>query len=217
MGLSEIVSTLYQLLTNPNIAFLLLVVGLWSAIFAIFVPGTGLPEAGAVIFLALAAVGFMALPVTLIGLLLIALSVILYMVELKAQTHGALLLSGAVVMGLGALFLINTSDNPSRVGISWPMALGVPAVSALLFSFLIAKGLAAQRAPLLQDLRRLVGQRGVTRTSVAREGTVYVSGEEWSATAEAPIPANTDVVVTERRGLTLKVAAAQPPRAPAVQ
>ncbi|MCC7361170.1 MAG: hypothetical protein IT317_16920 [Anaerolineales bacterium] len=204
MGFSELATGVYQLLTNPNVAFMLLVLGLWSAVFAIFVPGTGLPEASAVLCLALAAVGLVALPVNLLGLLLIALAMALAVVELKVQTHGALLLTSAFVMGLGALLLFRVG-GPSTARISWLTVIGVPLVTSALFGLLITKALAAQRAPALQDLRRLIGARGVTRTPVQREGTVYVSGEEWSATAEAPIPPNTDVVVTERDGLTLKV------------
>lgn len=212
MGLSAIATLLYQLLTDPNIAFLLLVVGLWSAVFAIFVPGTGLPEASAVVCLALASVGLLGLPVNLFGLGLIALAMAMYIVELKINSHGVLLLAGALVMGVGALFLFRVGD-PSSARISWVTVLGVPVISALVFGFFISKGLAALRAPAFQDLNRLIGARGVTRTTVAREGMVYVGGEDWSATAEAPIPPNTDVVVMERRGLTLKVAVAGAPPA----
>jgi membrane-bound serine protease (ClpP class) len=210
MGLSDLATVVYQLLTNPNIAFLLLVLGLWSAVFAIFVPGTGLPEASAVICLALAAVGLVGLDVNLLGLLLIALAMALAVVELKAQTHGVLLLTGAFVMGLGALLLFRVGGPVPAARISWLTVIGVPVITSALFGLLITKALAAQRAPALQDLRRLVGARGVTRTPVLRDGTVYVGGEEWSATAEAPIPPNTDVVVTERDGLTLKVTPAAP-------
>ncbi len=212
MGLSALATLLYQFLTDPNIAFLLLVMGLWAVVFAIFVPGTGLPEVGAIVCLALAGVGLLGLPVNLFGLLLIVLAMGLSVADLKLGTHGVLLLAGAVVMGVGALFLFRVGD-PSSARLSWLMVLGVPAVSAVAFGFLISMGLAAQRAPAMQDLRRLIGARGVTRTAVAREGMVYVGGEDWSATAEAPIPPNTDVVVMERRGLTLKVTAASPPAA----
>ncbi len=217
MGLSEFATLIYQLLTDPNIIFLLLVVGLWSAVFSAFVPGTGLPEIGAVLCLSLAAVGLLGAPVNLFGLLFIALSIVLFVVELKVHAHGVLLLIGAFAMALGALFLFRVSD-PSSARISWLTVISVPLVTSLLFGFLITKGLAAQRTPVMQDLHRLIGARGVTRTPVAREGTVYVGGEDWSATAEAPIPPNTDVVVMERRGLTLKVAvAAVVPAAPPVK
>ena len=63
---------------------------------------------------------------------------------------------------------------------------------------------------MLQDLHRLIGARGITRTEVGRQGTVYVGGEDWSATSESKIPPDTDVVVVERSGLRLKVAPASP-------
>jgi len=118
--------------------------------------------------------------------------------------------SGVFARALGALFLFRVTD-PSWAGMSWVTVVSVPLVTSLLFGFLITKGLAAQRTPVFQDPGRLIGARGVTRTPVARAGTVYVEGEDWSATAETPIPPDTDVVVMERHGLTLKVSPAVPP------
>jgi membrane-bound serine protease (ClpP class) len=85
-------------------------------------------------------------------------------------------------------------------------------VTSALFAYVIRKGLAAQRAPALQDLAKLVGATGVARTDIEREGTVYVGGELWSAASEVKIPAGTDVVVLDRHGLVLKVAAAAQPK-----
>jgi membrane-bound serine protease (ClpP class) len=208
--MQALAENLWLLLTDPNIAFLLLVVGLWSIVFAVSVPGTGLPEAIAVICLTLAAVGLVRLPVNVAGLLLLGLALVLLIVEFQVQAHGALLLSGAVAMALGALFLFR-DDTPSPAQVSWVTVLAAPLISTAFFGYLIRKGLAAQRAPAMhtERLRRLIGAQGVSRTPVAREGTVYVDGEEWSATAETPIPAGADVTVVERHGLTLVVRAVE--------
>ncbi len=197
----------WQLITNPNIAYLFLILGLWSTALAITIPGTGLPEAAAVVTLAVAAVGLLNLPVSLLGLGLMALSMVLFAAEARFPAHGALLVTGGIVMGLGGLLLFPNSDR-SAAHLSWITIVAAPLLSTGLFGVLISIGLAAQTRPALQDLRRLIGARGVTRTEVSRQGTVYVAGEDWSATAETKIPPDTDVVVLERLGLRLKIAPA---------
>ena len=199
----------WQLITNPNIAFLFLILGLWSAALAITIPGTGLPEAAAVICLSVAAVGLLNLPATLLGLVLIALSMILFAAEVRFPSHGALLVTGGIVMGLGGLVLF-PSGGPSSERLSWVTIVAAPLFTTGFFGVLISIGLAAQTRPAVQDLRRLIGAHAVTRTEVNREGTIYVAGEEWSATAETKIPPDTDVVVLERLGLRLKIAPAPP-------
>ncbi len=208
--METIAQTAWLVLTDPNISFLLLVVAVWSIAMAVSVPGTGLPEAAAVVCLALALVGLVQLPVSVVGLALIGVALALFIAEFQIQSHGALLLGGAVALGVGALLLF-PADGRSHARLSWVTAISAPVLSTLFFGALVRKGLAAQRAPALQDLRRLVGTTGVTRTPVGREGTVYVAGEEWSATADRPIPPGTDIVVVARRGLVLRVAPA--PRA----
>lgn len=204
MGLELI----WQTLSNPNVSFWLLVLGLWAVVFAVSVPGTGLPETVAVICLGLAAVGLAQLPVTIGGMLLLMLAVVLLILEFQVHAHGVLLFFGMAALALGALFLFR-AGAPSEARLSWLTIVGAPLLSTAAFGFLIRKGLAAQRAPALQNPDQIVGKRGVTRTLVAREGTVYAGGEEWSATAETAIPPETEVVVLAREGLTLKVAEAE--------
>ncbi len=205
--MQALADTLWQLITNPNVAYLFLVLGLWAAVLSVAAPGTGLPETTAVVCLALAAVGLFNLQASLVGLALILLSVGLFVAETHMPSHGALVLAGAIVMGLGGVLLFPSTDR-SPVGLSWITIIAAPLLSSALFGVLISMGLAAQGRPALQDLRRLIGAHGVTRTEVGRQGTVYVAGEEWSATAETKIPPDTDVVVVERAGLRLKVAPA---------
>jgi len=204
MGLEII----WQTLSNPNVAFWLLVLGLWAVVFAVSVPGTGLPETVAVVCLGLAALGLVRLPVAIGGLLLLILAVVLLILEFQMHAHGVLLLFGMVALALGAIFLFRP-EAESEARLSWWTIVGAPLSSSAAFGFLIRKGLAAQRAPVLQNPDQIVGQRGVTRTLVAREGTVYAGGEDWSATADPAIPPETEVVVLAREGLTLKVAKAE--------
>jgi membrane-bound serine protease (ClpP class) len=205
--MQELVNSFFQLLANPNVAYIFLILGLWSVVMSIVVPGTGLHEAAAVVSLSLAAVGLLILPFSWVGLGFIVLSMVLIVAEVHFPSHGALLLIGTILMGLGGVLLFPAGTG-SAAGLSWITVIGAPLISAIVFGFLISLGLAAQARPVLQDLRRLIGASGVTRTEVSREGTVYVAGENWSATAETKIPPDTDVVVLERSGLRLKIAPA---------
>jgi membrane-bound serine protease (ClpP class) len=206
--MQAIAEALWSLLINPNVAYLLLVVGVWAVVLAVSSPGTGLPESLAVVSLALAAVGLTQLPVNLAGLGLIGLALILFILEFQLQAHGALLLGGAVALGVGSLLLFRVEDG-AQAALSWVTVLAVTLSSTALFAFIITKGLAAQRLPPAQDLTRVLGSQGVAQTDVNGQGTVYVAGELWSASAEAKIPAGSKVVVVGREGLWLKVAQAR--------
>ena len=202
--MQTLAETFWALLTDPNIAYLLLVTGVWCVVLAVSIPGTGLPEALAVICLALAAVGLTRLPVSFAGLGLIGLALVLFVLEFRLFAHGALLLGGTIALGAGSLLLFQTQRGEAVL--SWGMVAVVTLTSSGFFAWLVSRGLAAQRLPVAQDLNRVVGARGVARTAVDGEGTVYVAGENWSASAEASIPAGSPVVVVSRDGLRLKVA-----------
>src|SRR6185436_10934823 len=101
--MQALANSAWLLLTDPNVAFTFLVLGLWATVLAVAVPGTGAPEAGAVILLALAAVGLLNLPTSLVGLALMALAMGLFIAEVHWPAHGALLVAGAISMGVGGL------------------------------------------------------------------------------------------------------------------
>ncbi len=198
--------TLLSLLYNPTIAYLLLVVGLWGVVLAASIPGTGLPEAGAVICLVLAAVGLIQLRVNLAGLGLIGLALILFVLEFRLTAHGAFLLGGTLALGIGSLLLFRVEDG-AEAALSWVTVALVTLTSTALFAFIVYRGLAVQKLPPAQDVSRVVGSRGVAQTDVdgTQAGTVYVAGETWSARSEDKIPAGSSIVVVARDGLHLKV------------
>ncbi len=202
--MAALAGTIWLLLTDPTVAYLLLVAGVWAVVLAASIPGTGLPEATAVICLALAAVGLTQLPVNLAGLGLMGLALILFVLEFRLYAHGAFLMGGTVALGVGSLLLFRV-ENGAEAALSWVTVAGVTLTSTALFSFFIWKGLAAQRLPKLQDLSRVVGSRGVAQTDVNGQGAVYVGGETWSAQADDKIPAGSPIVVVARDGLHLKV------------
>jgi len=202
-------NSLWSLLTDPTVAYLLLVIGVWAVVMAASMPGTGIPEGVAVIALALAAVGLTQLPVNIAGLALIGLAVVLFVLEFRLMAHGALLAGGTIVLGVGSLLLFRI-ESGAQAALSWVTVLLVTLTSTAVFAFIVVKGLAAQRLPPAQDLGRVVGRQGVAQTDVngVQAGAVYVAGELWSASADDKIPAGSPIVVVAREGLRLKVAKA---------
>jgi membrane-bound serine protease (ClpP class) len=207
--METLANSLGSLLADPNVAYLLLVIGLWAVVLAATIPGTGLPEGAAVICLALAAVGLIRLPVNLAGLGLIGLAFVLFLLEFRLYAHGAFVLAGTVALAVGSLLLFRV-ESGAEAALSWVTVALATLSSTALFGFFISRGLAVQKMPLAQDLSRVVGSRGVAQTDVdgAQAGTVYVAGEAWSARAEDKIPAGSPIVVVARAGLHLKVAKA---------
>jgi membrane-bound serine protease (ClpP class) len=200
----ELASLLWSVLTDPVVAFLLLAAGVWALVFAVSIPGTGIPEAGAIICLALAFIGLTQLQVNYSGLLLIALAILLFVLEFRLMAHGALLVGGMIAFAVGAVLLFRVTEGAEAL-ISWGTVVVVTGLSTAAFAFVVWRGLAVQRLPVAQDPNRVVGHSGVARTDVDSEGSVQVDGELWSARADEKIPAGSAVTVVKRDGLWLKV------------
>jgi membrane-bound serine protease (ClpP class) len=204
----NIADSLWQLLTNPNIVYLLLIAGVWSVALALTTPGTGLPESSAVVFLVLALLGLTRLPVNLFGLVLIFLSLILYVMELKWPSHGAFLLAGLLTLGGGSVFLFREQEGSAR------LSLVLVAVTlfgtAGFFAVVLSKAIEIRRLPPIQNPDAVLGRLGEARTDILKEGTVQVGSELWSAQADELIPVGTKVQIIQRLGLRLKVIRAGP-------
>src|SRR5262245_5140402 len=143
----ETANALWELLTNPVIAYLLLVAGVFASALALSIPGTGLPEGIAFVTLALAAVGLSQLPVSLAGLLLFGLALVLFVLEFRLMAHGALLAGGAVAMLVGSLLLFRTEGGEAVL--SWVLVLGVTVAFTAFFCFLVNRGLAVRHLPVV--------------------------------------------------------------------
>jgi membrane-bound serine protease (ClpP class) len=199
----QFVDLLWSTLTNPNVAYLLLVAGLWALALAVVSPGTGVPEAGAVALLGLAVLSFTRLPVNAFGLALILLSTVLFVLELKWPTHGAFVAAGVMTLAGGSFFLFRADDASARISL-WVIVLTVLATTAF-FVFAVSKALAVRLRPPVQNPDAVVGAQGEARTDISNEGTVQVGNELWTAQADELIPAGTKVQVVQRTGLRLKV------------
>ena len=195
---------LWTLLINPNVAYLLLIAGVWCVVISATVPGIGLPEGAAAICLALAAVGLIHLQASLAGLGLIGLALILFILEFRFTAHGGFLACGGVAIIIGSLLLFRT-EGPSEMALSWVTVVAVTLLTTVPFAFFVYKGLGAQKLPVAQNPDQVVGTNGVAHTDINGSGAVYAGGEEWSAYADEKIPQGAAVTVVAREGLKLKV------------
>jgi membrane-bound serine protease (ClpP class) len=196
------------LLITPNVAYLLLIIGIWSAITAFIMPGSGLPEAIAAVCLVLSITGLVQLPVNYIGLLMIALAFVLFFLEFKLVSHGALTVGGVVSFAIGSILLVPATEV--RPGVSL-LVVGIASLATLgFFSLAVAAALRSRKLPVVTDPQvRLLGARGIVKQPLSPVGTVQVKSELWTAVADEPLAAGDPVVVTKIEGLRLRVAKAK--------
>lgn len=201
---------LLAVLANPDVTYLLLVLGIVGLVAEFHHPGTVVPGVVGALALVLALIGFSVLGVNWIGVALIVLGAALFIAEAHAPGFGLLALGGilAFVVGSWLLFVSPTgaSRSTSGGGVSlWLIALGALAVSGY-FLIVLRTVLRARRLPYATGAEALLGQDGVATSDLALRGTVRVCGEEWSAVAEVgPIKAGETVEVLGVEGITLRV------------
>ena len=197
---------LFQLITNPNVSYLLLVVGLLLLLVAVTTPGTGVAEVTAIIILAMAAVGLINLSANFAGVLLVIVGFVLFAVDATAVNHGALTLGGAIVLLFGSLLLFpNREGSPGLSG--WLIAgttLGMAGFSALAISALLR---VRQQKGVDSVAQNVVGMQGVIKTvaQTPTAGTAQIGGQLWTISADEPIESGMNVEVVDRQGLTLRV------------
>ena len=194
-------------ISDPNIAYILMILGVYGIMFELYNPGSVLPGVIGGICLILAFYSFQTLPVNFAGLLLIVLGVILFILEIKVPSYGVLTIGGVVAMALGSTMLFDTPGSIFRV--SWSLIGPAVLATALFFAFAVGMGIRAQRIRPKGDLDELVGMAGNARTDVGSDGTVFVAGEYWQARSEEPVQAGTTVQIIGLDGNTLVVRAEQ--------
>ena len=202
------VDLLWQTITNPNVVYILLIAGVWAVALAITTPGTGVAEAAAVVLLGLALLGLTQLPVNFIGLALIFLSLVLYVLEIKATSHGAFLIAGILTLAGGSIFLFRNDER--AVSVSLGLVAATVLVTAGFFTFALRLALQMRRKPPLQNPDAVVGTIGEAKTDILKEGAVQVGNELWTAEANELIPAGSKVQVVRRSGLRLIVSRVKP-------
>jgi membrane-bound serine protease (ClpP class) len=200
MGLRDKV---LSVISNPTIAYILLILGMAGLYFELSNPGAILPGVLGGICLILAFYAFQTLPINYAGLLLIILGVILFIAEVKVVSHGVLTMGGIAAMILGSLMLI---DSPAPfLQISLSAILGVTAATTAFFVFAVGAVFKAHRRQPATGREGLVGQVGVTRTRLNPDGLIFIRGEIWNATCAEGAEPGEQVEVTSVAGLKLKV------------
>ena len=189
--------------SNPNIAYILMLIGLAGLYFELSHPGAIFPGVIGGISLILAFYAFQTLSVNYAGLLLILLGAILFLLEIKVTSYGMLSIGGVICLTLGSIMLFNTGDTDLRV--SWSVL--IPAV-LVISGFFMAVAFLAVRAHIARPrtgYQGLIGEIAIAKESLAPEGKVFVHGELWNATSEDIVPAGTRVEVIGVENLLLKV------------
>jgi membrane-bound serine protease (ClpP class) len=201
---------IFELLKDPNVAYVLLFLGLWMAVVAVTTPGTGFAEVAALLALALAAVGLFNITVNFAGIFLIIVGFALFAVDVFATTHGVLTIGGATALLIGSLILFPQREGAASL--SGVLVIGVT-VASLGMGGVVLHALFRTRQRGAVDLAALHVDGQVGRVSAAivagEMGTVQVAGQEWSAMADEPIERGVEVIVIGQEGLTLRVAPKQ--------
>lgn len=208
----SLIEQLLGTLTNPNIVFLLLTIGVQAILIEISSPGGWVAGFIGVVCLALATYGLGILPVNWFGLVFLATAFVLFVLDIKAPTHGALTAAGVASLILGALVLFNSPGTPDFQRVSVPLVVSVSLITAAIFLGILTFALRSLRIPIRAGQESLAGRLGTVRSSIAPIGTVQVAGELWTAEladGEEPIPAGTRVQVVRVAGIHLVVRRAQ--------
>ncbi len=202
----NIVEEILHRLVDPNVALILLAIGVQAILIELSNPGGWVAGFIGVVCLLLAAYGIGVLPVNWLGLLLIAVAIVLFILDIKAPTHGALTAAGTATFIAGALVLFAPVARSPFPPLSPWVAGGTGLAMAGFFGFIVAKALQAQRRPSVMGVEALIGRLGEARTDLNPIGMVHVAGELWTAESEAGmIAAGTPVQVVGVEGLRLRV------------
>ena len=177
----RLIEKLLNILSDPNIAYILMMLGFYGLLFELYNPGAIFPGIVGVLSLILAFYSFNTLPLNYAGLALIIFGIILYLLEIKVISHGLLAIGGTISLLLGSMMLIKEDSALGILSISKGIIITVTIISALFFLFLIGFGLKAQRAAPVTGIEGFLNEIGKTREVLDPTGTVMVHGEIWNA------------------------------------
>jgi len=189
-------------IADPNIGFILLVLGVLGVYVEFTSPGLIFPGIAGAILALLGLSSLSILPINWTGVALLVLALALFVLEAKFASHGMLGIGATISMVLGALLLVN---GPPEMRIHLSTALAVALPFAAITMFLVSIVVKARRNKVLTGPQGMIGELGVARTALEPEGQVLVRGEYWDAVANTPVPAGARVHVTGVAGLKLQV------------
>jgi membrane-bound serine protease (ClpP class) len=194
---------LLDIISNPSIAYILLMLGIYGIFFELSNPGAILPGVVGGIFLILAFYALQMLPISFAGLALILFAIILFIAEIKVVSHGLLSVGGVISLFLGSMMLIENPTDYMRISLS--VIIPAVLVSAGFFIFAVTMAIRARLAKPTTGMEGLVGERGTATTDVSPEGKVFIHGEFWDVISDQKIAKDEKVEVIGVVNLKLKV------------
>ncbi len=193
-----------KVITNPTIAYLLLLIGFYGIFFELYNPGAVVPGAVGVVSFLLGLYGLGVIGINWLGLLLILAGILLLALELITPTFGGLAIAGAIALAVGSLVLISPDSPYGDI----PISVIATMVLTTVFFFLVAGrlGLKAQKRKKMTGYEELIGEEGIAMTNFEKgKGKVFIKGEIWNAVSEDEIKKDDAVIVEQVKGLTLYV------------
>jgi len=193
-----------SLISDPNIAYVLMLLGFYGLFFELTSPGSIFPGVIGGISLILAFYSFQTLPVNYAGLLLIILAIILFILEIKIISHGVLTIGGIIAMIIGSLMLF---ESPAPfMKLSLYLVLPAAIITALFFTVTFSLAFKAYKRRPVTGSEGLIGMKGSADTDITKdEGMVSLHGERWSAYSDEPIAKGESIIVEAVSGLKVKV------------
>lgn len=199
---------LIDILSTPDIAFLLLSLGSLGLLLEFYNPGLIFPGAAGVVCLMLGFVSFQILPFNYAGVILLLLALALFITEVYITSYGLLTTGGVISFALGALLLFDTPDSDIRVG--YGVVIASTAAIALFFAYVVFYLIKAQHLKPQTGMEGLIGETGTAVSDIGESGKVYVLGEYWDAVSDPPIKEGEKIKVVESiKGFKLKVEKSQ--------
>lgn len=170
-----------DIISDPSIAYILFLLGLFGIMFELYNPGAILPGIVGVISMILALYSMHSLPVNYAGLALIVFAIVLFLLELKIVSHGLLAIGGVVSLLIGSMMLIRASSGLELASISRTVIFSASVVTTLFFLFVVGIGLKAQQRRVVTGREALGGMMGIVMETLNPTGLIMLDGEIWNA------------------------------------
>jgi len=201
----SVLKSLLQMLAHPNVAYILLLLGIYGLVHEFTAPGTGLGGAMAAICLLLAFFSLEIMPINTVGVILIIFGAGLLIIEALTPAHGLLIAGGLIAFTFGSLLLIDVHHNLPYPGVSPSLIFSTVIASGAILGVFIHKIYVARHSPPQTGAESLLGAIAIVKREIAPEGTVFLNGELWNARAEEPVGVDKRVEVIGQEGNTLIV------------
>jgi len=195
-----------DILSDPNIAYIFMMLGFYGLLFELFNPGAILPGIVGVISLIIAFYSMHTLPINYAGLALIIFSIVLFVLDIKLTSHGMLTIGGIISLVIGSLMLFRSETTLDAVAISWKVIFIVVLFTAAFFIFIFGLGIKAQKRKPTTGIEGLIGETGEAVTDLHPTGEIKIHGEIWKARSlEGDLPKGTKITAVTINDLTIHV------------